>query len=147
MSDFANEFEPRNLITDMSTKLIYKELQKIPPFKDKYAPNKDIFILSMALGFAKGRRIPIKNPYSGHVNYKSLFTEERWLLRAIAISEKKDLNVLSGNNQREIFKIVAEYANGGIKLLYQEMKGNEFGDFIKRLENKLIYILQKSKKG
>jgi dnd system-associated protein 4 len=101
------------------------------------APNKGIFILAMALGFSKGKKTPIKKPYTGHVNYISLTPEERWLLRAIAISEKKDLSVLSGDNQKEIFRIAEEYANGGIKLLYQEIKGEEFGDFIKRLESDL----------
>lgn len=141
MSEYPNELQPRNLRTDESVKKIYKELQKINPFKEGYAPNKDIFIISMVLGVSKGRRMPIKKPYTGHVNYASLSEEERWLLKAIAISEKKDLNLLSGDNQREIFKIAEEYANGGIKLLYQETMGGNFGEFIKRLENELRKML------
>jgi len=138
------EYNPRNVNIDKTVREKYNELKESEhsPFEELT----EIFFMAAIVGFVNKKRVPLKVRYP-LINYQTGYTsEQKWLMKCMVISEKNGLEMLATEDgQREILKIVEEYANGGIKLLHYEVLGAKLGDYTKRLENELRSELTKSK--
>jgi hypothetical protein len=102
--------------------------------------NEDLFLMSLMIGYYFiGRRDPLGGEYGATYDYFKRRTdihENGWhLIKAIAVSDKGDMEVLLDIG--EIIKIAEEYANTGIKKLYELYFQNEY-NFIERAEELLI---------
>jgi dnd system-associated protein 4 len=84
---------------------------QLPPFKSL----KDAFLIAVCLGVKFGRRIPLKQ--RRELALLSYFNEHQDMavLRAIAIAEAGNVEVLVDQNQ--ILTTAEEYANGGFEEL------------------------------
>ena len=123
----AEKHELYELLTDDS--------KKISPFHGKNFA--DVFIYAMTIGFHKKLRLPIKKRM-GSVNFSALKDME-WVIRAIAVSETGELNILK--NKHDIANIAEEYANGGIEYLRKLIYEEEPGEAYKRMEAELRTLL------
>jgi hypothetical protein len=89
----------------------------------------------MRIGFYNlEKREPISSK-EGYIREEYL-TEDNWhIIKSVAVNEKKSMEILE--NKNEMFTIAEEYANAGIKDLYEWYDGNEY-DFIEIIEEFLI---------
>jgi len=116
--------------TDKVRKLLN---EKLSPFYQKTM--KDIFLNSLCLGFANKKRIPLdKKSGGGAVPSRVFNDDEIGLIKAIAIHEKNDVNILLKENIHDFIQITEEYANGGFSLLYFQIYGEEIGDLVQFME-------------
>lgn len=124
---------PRELAVDKSNHKLFDDLasEDMSPFSKRDAPMKDVFLCAMSIGYYNKLRKNLKSR-RGSIPSRTLNDEEKWLIRSIGISEKKDLEALF--DIKEIVTIAEEYANGGIQLLYDLTLGGQPGDAYKRLE-------------
>ena len=91
---------------------------------------KDIFLYAATYGFKYGGRQPLFRPQS-NIPLSALNDEEKWLLRAIALAETNALPIL--NNEKEMYTISEEYANGALDTIYLEVFGGKAGNPYKRM--------------
>lgn len=125
-----SDLEDFNILKDKGSDLHGKE-------------NKEIFIMAMVLGFYNGARRNLDTKEGYFLEYH-LTDEERSLIKAIAINEEQDLDVLL--NPQKVYSIAEEYATGGIKYLKEEVLGTQqYGIYLKRLESQLVEIFEKIK--
>ena len=101
-------------------------------------------MLAMAIGFVKQKKAPLKNP-KGSIPFDTLTEEEVWLIKAVAIADAGRLEILS--DEKEVYRIAEEYANGGIGLLHLEICEGAAGDYDKRLEEQLRKKLGETERG
>ncbi len=103
----------------------------------------DLYLLAMSLGFKEGVRIPSKN--KSHISMNYFKPEEIALIYTVAIAdckknkdidEKSIFNIIS--NEKEVYKISEEYANGGIQLLLEEVDVSTSFKKIRLLYEKMI---------
>jgi dnd system-associated protein 4 len=141
-----NIIPPDWLFLDKSIKedKLYDKLtdknSKISPFAGKQ--DWEVFIVAMSLGFKED----LRKPLDSRVKTIPLSTirnndEVMWLIKSIAIAEK-GTDVLMDPN--EMFKIAEEYANGGIRELYEKVFNVKLGDPELRLEDEALKILGKN---
>jgi len=114
---------------------------KLSPFYKKTM--KEVFMYAMGIGFKNGKRVPLKKR-TGVIPLRTFSDAEISLIKAIAITEKKSVDVLFGENVKEAFEIAEEYANGGIDMLYYQVFGDEPGDPDKKMEQRLRDILSEN---
>lgn len=95
---------------------VYRQLKKEANSEVEQAPFdtfKDLFMFAACLGFQNGRRTkPRKGSNGGEVPSKVFTQDDLAILKAIAIAETGDVEVLS--HFGEILVIAEEYANAGI---------------------------------
>lgn len=109
--------------------------------------NKDVFIMAMILGFNKNHRIPLDKK-EGFIRVEYLSTEEKSLIKAIAIHAEGGLKVLL--DKQKVYSIAEEYAAGGMQYLKEAIFDKQFGSYVKRLESELVETyeeLQLNKEG
>lgn len=96
------------------------------PFKTM----KDLFMLSASVGFARGRRTPLSG--QREIFRWPVFSpqEDIPVLRAIAIAETGDTDVLV--DQDGLLAIAEEYANSGIDEIRREV-ANQPGELVENL--------------
>lgn len=104
------------------------------------AQNKEIFLAAMVVGFHEGGRIELKNK-EGYIRTEYLTDEERALIKAIAISTERGLNVLL--DEQKVYSIAEEHATGGISLLKSKVFSGEYGSYVKKLESELLKAHEK----
>ena len=126
----------RNINITKELRKRYDKLQKGFLFKERDAKN--IFMVSMVLGYINKSREKIVNP-SPLLNITSFSDGDLWLMVAISVEGKKGLSVL--NNISEIKKIASEYANAG--LIYLEELSADYGTG----EGLELAILKKAKEN
>ena len=107
---------------------------KLSPFYKKTM--KQVFMYAMGIGFRNEKRMPLKKR-TGVIPLRTLSDADLALIKAIAITEKKNVDVLFGENIKKMFQIAEEYANGGINLLYYQVFGDEPGDPDRKMEQHL----------
>jgi len=107
---------------------------KLSPFYRKTM--KEVFMYAMGIGFKNGKRVRLKKR-KAVIPLSTFVDADRSLIKAIAIAEKKSVDVLFGENVKEIFEIAEEYANGGIDMLSYQVFGEEPGDPDKKMEQAL----------
>lgn len=132
--EYADDYE--NLITDHDS-----------PFRGKLLI--DVFLYSMALGFAKGKREPLKKYRQTLPWDVSSMKANLWLVYSIAIFEKQNLEVLL--DLKEVAKIAEEYAHYGFpylkELIYPSLPEQtsplvRYSTPIVRLESQVRHFLQ-----
>lgn len=101
---------------------------------------KEVFMYALGIGFRNRKRVPLKKG-TGSIPRTTFSDQDLSIIKAIAIAEKKSVDVLFGENTRERFKIAEEYANGGIDLLLYQVFGSDPGDPDKKMEQHLRDIL------
>lgn len=89
----------------------------LPPFKSL----KDAFLMAVCLGVKTGRRIPLRQRHE--LALLTYFNEHRDMavLRAIAIAESGNVEILADENQ--VLTIGEEYANAG----FEELRRTAWG--------------------
>lgn len=120
-------------------KKLNDKLQKDSPFAG--SENKDIFLAAMVTGYHEGGRVPLKTK-EGYIMKTYLHPEDLALIRAIAIAEENNLNVLL--DEQKVFSIAEEYAAGGIQILKAKVFGEGYGSYTKKLESELLRTLEKT---
>ncbi|MCA9900614.1 MAG: hypothetical protein KC433_20630 [Anaerolineales bacterium] len=95
---------------------VYRQLKKEANNEVEQAPfdtYKDLFMFAACMGFENGRRTkPRKGNNGGEVPSKVFTEDDLAILKAIAIAETGDVEVL--NRFGEVLAIAEEYANAGI---------------------------------
>lgn len=95
---------------------VYRQLKKEANNEVEQAPfdtYKDLFMFAACVGFQNGRRTkPRKGNNGGEVPSKVFTEDDLAILKAIAIAETGDVEVL--NRFGEVLAIAEEYANAGI---------------------------------
>ena len=82
-------------------------------------------MICLAVGFDSGFKRDVPPRKSDSMRVADLKKEQFAIMRAVALRETKDSNVLL--NDDEVFDIAEQYAAGGLMLLAQKAK--EGGDF------------------
>jgi dnd system-associated protein 4 len=122
---------PRDLrYADRHTNM-YEKLKtdtSLSPFAG--ATYKDIFLYAMAYGYRHGLREEIEKPRP-NIPLSAFSDEEKWLIKAVAVDEKSSLEVLS--NEKQVYEIAEEYANGALEIIYSEVFGGKPGEPYKRM--------------
>lgn len=108
--------------------------------KDKDSPfagkgNKELFLMAMIIGFRNGTRVKL-DTRDTFARIEYLNSKEKSIIKAIAVAEDGDLNVLL--DKKKFYSIAEEYAAGGIKLLKKKVFGGEPGSYFKKLESDLL---------
>ena len=117
-------------------------LEKDSPLHKK--DRKHIFMMAMVLGFHKGSKVDLDKKEE-FVRIEYLNDNEISLIKAIAISEEDDLNILL--DEQRIYSIAEKYASGGIKYLKEMALGKENGSFLKKIESYLVDKFDKLRPG
>ena len=132
-----NSTQRDRIYIDASHHEIYNDL--ITEQEDSPKPfesMKDLFLCATLIGYRHGERMPLEKRVGIFTWAQFSVQEEVPVLRALAIAETGDVNVLA--NQDELLTIAEEYANAGIVEIQEqvaEMPGN-------RIEH-LVGLLQK----
>ncbi len=100
----------------------------------------DVFIYAMALGYFNNETLPLKKR-KGTIPVTAV-KDQLWLIKSIAISKTNYIGILL--DEKDIYKIAEEYANGGIVLLYDMVLGDHPGDSDKLLEAQIRDLLLRS---
>jgi len=108
-------------------------LEKDSPFAGK--ENKDLFMMALIVGFHEEIRVKLDGKEGFFLLYH-LNDKENSIIKAIAVAEEGDLNILL--DKKKVYSIVEEYAAGGIKLLKDKVFSGGYGSYIKKLESELI---------
>lgn len=108
-------------------------LEKDSPFAGK--ENKDLFMMALIIGFHEETRVKLDRK-EGFFSLYHLNDKENSIIKAIAVAEEGDLNILL--DKKKVYSIVEEYAAGGIKLLKDKVFTGGYGSYIKKLESDLI---------
>lgn len=114
---------------------VFKKIGIYEGKEQKKDDRKDQFLIAMAIGFQNQDRIPLKPGGDVLTLNKYLKPEDEALINAVAIKTTGSVDVLS--NKEEVYKIAQEYANEGIKFLFDDEKETKFGSFDKKLEKRL----------
>ncbi len=124
---------PQNLIVHIEKPNLndYEDLQKkknSPFFEQK---KWSIFLAAMLIGYQNKARITIKQQ---HDLFQAAFLKENeeWLIKSFVIAQTNSLLCLA--DDKELLKNAEEYANGGIKILYDNVFGPSVGDPMKKLD-------------
>lgn len=128
---------PRNYNIEKSEKKTYNDFEASNEiFKEKN--HKDIFLMSLAIGYKHKVTKKMKSPYP-LINCNSFTNKEAWLIASIAIKEK-GLSVL--NDMVEMRKIAESYANAGFEILKKKLYEEKPGEVINYFEAELLELLQ-----
>lgn len=115
------------------------------PFHDK--DKKYLFVMAMATGFSEGKRIEIgpgERITGGYIRTSYLSDREKALIKAIAVAESGDFDVIS--DKKKVYEIAESYAAGGIESLKRSVLGGNYGDYAKKMEVTLLELLKKAQK-
>jgi dnd system-associated protein 4 len=97
---------------------------------------KQVFMYALGIGFKNKKRVPLKKRV-GVIPLSAFNDADLSIIKSIAIADKKNIDIMFGENIQEMFKIAEEYANGGIELLDYQVFGPEPGDPDKKMEQAL----------
>lgn len=99
--------------------------------------NKDLFMLALVTGFKANMKYKIENTEDFDLRVTYLNESEKALIKAIAIKDTGDFNIIS--NPAKYYKIAEEYVNAGIDILYDLILDN---NYMNKLENQLINLVK-----
>lgn len=103
--------------------------------------NKEIFLLSMAMGYTNDVRVPIDQRHE-YVRMEYLKPEDDALIAAIAVASNS-AEILLDTSQ--VYKVAEEYAHGGAVLLESIL--DQPGSFEKTFEKMLLEFWQNTNKN
>lgn len=102
---------------------------------------KDIFMLSLVIGFRNKTRLPFSKSGGDAIKGHIFSEEDANIMDIIAIETYKDLNILLSENQEEKYKMIEEFAHGGIKYIVENVF---IGDEITNANRFLEFVCQYS---
>ena len=112
----------------------FKSLGKPDKDIDKiFNSMKDVYMLALVVGFKYGKKKEIKRASSDPIKLSIFDEHDRVIMDIIALYEnirEKDLSLLRSDNEEEKYKLIEEYANGGMEVLIREIcnKGSRLQD-------------------
>ena len=137
--------ERYRIFIDRAHHSTYQELAKRPekenPDEEKdtqpFESMKNLFMLATFIGYNNKKRVPLENKVD-IFSWQVLSSDEEYvsLIYALAVTETKDVKVLTDRNQ--ILDIAEEYANGGIIQIEEqvkEMPGDKIENLLDLLAN------------
>lgn len=101
---------------------------------------KDVFIYAATYGFKNGLHKELEKPQPS-IPLSTFTAEDEWLVKSIAVAEKRTLDVLS--DEKEIYRLAEEYANGALETLYLEIFGGKPGEPYKRMSQEILEDLDR----
>lgn len=126
---------PDRLSINESDKKEYLRLKgKDSPFKDK--DNKDLFMMALIVGYSEVKTKVKLEKKLGYAQLNTFNDEDLTIIKSIAVAEAKSLDILT--DKVEVLSIAEQYANSGIKMFKDEVFNGEYGDYIRRIESKLV---------
>ncbi len=128
---------PDRIDIEKSNRKLYDDIEI---FKNKN--RKEQFLLAMSVGFKNKVKHPIKSR-DGFFLIKDMKPEDEALIKAVAIKDEGSVEVLSSLDK--VFNIVEEYANAGIKVLYDMVTSTQYGSFMEILDKELFDIYNEIK--
>jgi len=132
---------PDRLYIDKKDRPRYDKLDEIDmlKFKDRggIRTRREQFLIALSVGFKNKHRRKIESR-EGFVLYKDLHPEDESIIKAIAIYEKGDENILS--DPKSVYTISEEYAHSGIIILNEIINSSSYGSFEKRIEKDLFEL-------
>lgn len=125
-----------------------KDFETFNSLKEKGSPfagahSKDIFMAAMVTGYNEKCSIELKSK-EGYFHEKDLTREDAALIRAIAVTEEGELNVLL--DKQKVYSIAEQFAKGGISLLKAKVSSGEYGSYAKKLASELLRAYEKTQK-
>lgn len=109
----------------------YEKISNSDYLKDK--KNRVYYMMALTLGWVNGERIKLDSR-EGYVRTSYLKDTDKALIKAIAVAEEEDLNILT--EKEKVYSIADEYAASGVILLKDEVFGKS-GSLPKKLEKRL----------
>lgn len=94
---------------------------------------KDVMLTAIAIGFINNKRVPIAK-YGGDAIKEHIFKDEMDFLNIIAVLSTKDIKILLSENKDEKYKMLEEYAEGGMEILVGEVFTGQYTDATKILD-------------
>lgn len=113
----------------------YKTLGKPDKNKERlFNSIKDVYMLAMVVGFKYKRKKEIKKSAPDPIKLVIFNEEDKVIMDIIALYEninEKDLSLLTDERKDDKYKLVEEYANGGMEILIREIcnKSGSLDDF------------------
>ena len=80
---------------------------------------KDVMLLAIMLGFKNESRIPVTK-YGGDAIKEHIFKDDMDFLNVISVLSTKDIKILLDENKEEKYKMLEEYAEGGMNILVKD---------------------------
>lgn len=94
---------------------------------------KDAMLLAIAIGFVNNRRTPF-NKYGGDAIKEHIFRDDMDFLNVISVLTTKDIKILLDENKEEKYKILEEYAEGGMEIFVNAVFTGQYTDADKILD-------------
>lgn len=94
---------------------------------------KDVMLLAIMLGFKNESKLPIKK-YGGDAIKEHIFKDDMAFLDVIAVLSTKDIKILMNENKEEKYKLLEEYAEGGMNILVKEIFTGQYTNIEKIIE-------------
>lgn len=94
---------------------------------------KDVYMLAIVVGFKNKKKKPLKKSSSDPIKLDIFDEHDKVIMDIIALYEnihEQDLSLLRNDRQDEKYKLIEEYANGGMEILIREIcnKGGSLDD-------------------
>lgn len=103
----------------------YKALGKPDKNKEKLFNNiKEVYMLAMTVGFKYKRKKQIKKSAPDPIRLSIFDEQDKVIMDIIALYEninEKDLSLLTDERKDDKYKLMEEYANGGMEILIREI--------------------------
>ena len=81
---------------------------------------KDVMLLAIMIGFKNDSRIPF-DKYGGDAIKEHIFKDDMDFLNIIAVLTTKDIKILLNESKDDKYKMLEEYAEGGMNILVGEV--------------------------
>lgn len=88
---------------------------------------KDVMLTAIALGYKNNRRVPFSK-YGGDAIKEHIFKDDMDFLNVIAVLTTKDIKILLDENKDEKYKMLEEYAEGGMQILVDSIFSETYTD-------------------
>lgn len=98
--------------------------------------NKDLFMLALVTGFQAGMKYKIESRADFDLRVVYLNGSEKALIKAIAIKDTGDFNIIS--NPVRYYTIAEEYVNAGIDILCDLGIDKDYKNYMNELEKQLL---------
>jgi hypothetical protein len=131
---FEEVAPPRDIRIETDTRGMYEDLRSTEGSPFENAQLIQIYLNAAAVGSEQGLRRGIEGETRALFNVSSLSDRQRTHVRSIAWKETHDREIYY--NHKQAFKIVTEFANGGIRYLHQNYLG--MGDNLNEASTELI---------
>lgn len=116
-TEFEDTDAGRDIGVEKSKHGLYEELKERKGSPLYQVSLRDIFLFSVGFGRELTDRGPLTGETTWMVGRARLTDEQEWIIKAVAIEEAGTVEVL--RDERQVYQIAQEYANGGIEELHR----------------------------